>query len=855
MDKDKLFERLIQKALQDKSLQEITNTVENLPLDVVTQWIEEDRDKIQEECIGLIEAVNKRRKQIERQLEDFYASNEVIEIKKELEGYDLSKKEFRKRLLGVEGEIMNKKGELDKEEMLKREKEGLIAVGRANKTDIVKYQDEKKKHEERIKALGSEISNLREKNEKERYECNAEISNFTRLEELLNNEIIKMRPPSLVAEIQLLNDATKEIEDFIINRLKENLTQALNTKIQFQEGDDLPSWFSAWGISEVFNSKYEIPTIQKEKLSSIIENMGGGSIGISGPRGAGKSTLIWSFCREDFPGKLKGRKVLSVGLSAPVKYETRDFTLYVFSSICNLILQTKSTSEKEYQSEKEFKLNLERESESKKYPLEISLFNNLYQLLGKQTLWTASILGYFLISASLIMANFSISQKFLQSSSSSMSNSLIPVQSRDPSKSLSPPTLIDYSNQLGIRPDSLLTWGIVMLFLGVGVPALSQPRNTRDFFQKKSTSDSNEIDESNSSHLETISSNLIEEAQLNLNTIKFQQSFTSGWSGSLKFPALLETSMNKASTLSKLQLTFPEIIYKYKQFIKQIINSQECVLIVGIDELDKLDDEKVQVFLNDIKALFGIENCYYLISVSEDAMSSFERRGIPFRDAFDSTFDTIIRVNYLSIEEAKNFINKRVIGLPRSMFYFIYCLSNGLARDLIRSCRNVIESDRELSSKNVTVKSSSIYGQMIAQDIESKIISIYIEAKKVTMESDAVKFLEVTCQLELAIQNGLSSKILLDTCEILSTKYVSTEITYGKELECLRTEFLAYLYYMTTLFEIFAEGKCLKLLDSTVESISSLSKLVKARQFFAVNVEFACLLISDFRKGQKLETI
>ena len=41
--------------------------------------------------------------------------------------------------------------------------------------------------------------------------------------------------------------------------------------------------------------------------------------------------------------------------------------------------------------------------------------------------------------------------------------------------------------------------------------------------------------------------------------------------------------------------------------------------------------EDAQQFLNEIKVLFGIEHCFYLLSVSESAMSSFERPGLPFR--------------------------------------------------------------------------------------------------------------------------------------------------------------------------------------------------------------------------------
>jgi hypothetical protein len=308
-------------------------------------------------------------------------------------------------------------------------------------------------------------------------------------------------------------------------------------------------------------------------------------------------------------------------------------------------------------------------------------------------------------------------------------------------------------------------------------------------------------------------------------------------------------------------MTFPEIIHEYKKFVKDFLKSTTSTLIIGIDELDKLDADKVHIFLNDIKSLFGIENCFYLISVSEDAMSSFERRGIPFRDVFDSTFDTIIHIDYLALEEARNLIDKRVLGLPQSMFYFIYCFSSGLARDLIRSCRSLLEGvDINNAESFHEISASDLYKQAISRDIAAKLRSIYIEAKKVTVESSASDFLKATRQLEYLIAEGLSSKALLEVCKTLQNKDTNADPTKkddfnGTGLENLKIELTTYLYYMTTLFEIFVEKSCSSILNGSNESLAYLSHLTKARQFFTINPAFSCLLISDFRKTQHLESI
>jgi hypothetical protein len=50
--------------------------------------------------------------------------------------------------------------------------------------------------------------------------------------------------------------------------------------------------------------------------------------------------------------------------------------------------------------------------------------------------------------------------------------------------------------------------------------------------------------------------------------------------------------------------------------------------VIGIDEVDKIEDPaEARAFFNQIKGLFGDASCLFLISISDDAMAAFERRG------------------------------------------------------------------------------------------------------------------------------------------------------------------------------------------------------------------------------------
>src|SRR5205823_2694046 len=93
------------------------------------------------------------------------------------------------------------------------------------------------------------------------------------------------------------------------------------------------------GLSEVVNSVNEVPTAVYRDLLQTFENLPGASIGISGPRGVGKSTLLWSLCGAN--RKVDGRETIAVYVAAPVEYETRDFLLHIFSCVCRQVLKTK----------------------------------------------------------------------------------------------------------------------------------------------------------------------------------------------------------------------------------------------------------------------------------------------------------------------------------------------------------------------------------------------------------------------------------------------------------------------------------------------------------------------------------
>jgi hypothetical protein len=87
------------------------------------------------------------------------------------------------------------------------------------------------------------------------------------------------------------------------------------------------------GLAEVDDLKREVPTEAKRRLLEKMKRMPGGTVGLAGTRGAGKTTLMRSVCAEPST-RDKPEPPLALVVDAPVRYDARDFILYLFARIC-----------------------------------------------------------------------------------------------------------------------------------------------------------------------------------------------------------------------------------------------------------------------------------------------------------------------------------------------------------------------------------------------------------------------------------------------------------------------------------------------------------------------------------------
>lgn len=674
----------------------------------------------------------------------------------------------------------------------------------------------------------------------------------------ITDELDKKREEIGIKELkERYDEANAVVQRAVHKEILRELRLAINTHLK-PSYETFLSVISAPGLAEVFNPAYEheISTESKGQLLRRIKNMAGGSIGIAGPRGAGKTTLLRSirFSSEELQ---PGRPTLSVLIPAPVEYSARDFILLIFSEICSRVLELEKVK---------VRTPWASLNEMQQSSVENHSATHLFHLLGMKSIRVctliAIIVGLIFVTTSIVLVNVLSTSTDTSTSSTSIQQSNTPTSSQSTS---TPPSsnhldiLTTYLTALEIEPSTLFPWGLFLV--GCGSTILLINRNAqKELLEKdkqKQREENQERFEKEEKRKESEKKPLVTQARGWLDNIRFQQSYSSGWSGSLQLPLALGGAINSAVSLAQNQLSLPEIIEEYRHFLEVV--TAKYTVVIAIDEMDKLEsDEKAERFLNEIKVLFGLPYCFYLISVSESAMSSFERRGLPFRDVFDSSFDGIISVDYLNFQSADLLLKKRVIGLPVPFVALCYCLSGGLARDLIRRCRDLLERVQTTPTENTLAK---LCHHLIASDIQMILHASVIAAKKKLPAAELDQFFEIVKQLEEEIAGAsISLKSIAyllhntknDVTQDIKKYKVNSKV--DDKISISKNELGTYLYYAVTILEYFTSK-----VDSdawkAIKGFNDFNRLARIRQYFGISLHGACKMISEFREGQGWEFV
>jgi hypothetical protein len=589
------------------------------------------------------------------------------------------------------------------------------------------------------------------------------------------------------------------------------------------------------GLSETYDSTYQVPTGTATELDGLIDRLDGASIGVAGPRGSGKSTLIRGYCNSREPAlpvnsepglrtlldEVSRQDAASGDLrcmvSAPVDYAASEFVLHLFAAFCRSVIQRFDTA--------------------------------VSSLPGK----SAVDLLYSFISG--------VEQSF-RGISSYLILWVAPAA-----------LLLHWQSPIAelLRIPGAWTYysGIAVAVLGAVRLARAPARAARRVRAAALVRNAGDNGKA-----------LAAAARRHLTDVRYLQTSTSGWFGSLAFPGGAGGQYSRAIAQAEQPLSYPEIVAEFRAFARDVaaeLHRRGARVFVGIDELDKIGaPEQAERFLNEIKGIFGIPHLYFMVSVSDDALTSFERRGLPLRDAFDSSFDEIIHVGPLSYTESRRLLYRRVIGLTEPYVALCHCLAGGLARDLIRAARQVGRAS-ETSADGSPLATAGL--DRLDDNRPAAFRPPHDEAPHRARTLSAICAAVVRDELRRkarAVTHAAISAAPSQGQELHDTlNYIAHHIAVGEpaikivdfvghpaagepdSVTRLRLDFATYAYYCATLQEVFTDQldpERLVKATGTSSAQGSFDSLAEAREAFTIDTQLAWRSITQFRQAWSLET-
>jgi hypothetical protein len=636
------------------------------------------------------------------------------------------------------------------------------------------------------------------------------------------------------------------------------------------------------GLDQLLPEEFELKSSATSRVDRYLNGMTTASIGIAGPRGAGKTTLLSWYCR---PRRASASGGLSLLVTAPVKYEARDYLLYILIVLCRSIIATSG------------KARLLARRRAREDP---------------QSTWMRGTILRVLVTG-LGVAGCFVALLFF-------ADRVLPSVILPPTIALAPNLVITIPGTLTaalpLIAYTLITWLILAVFrrrvvdplllaIRVGMPLYrsialrasratalleiaiaagfvlvsyrayrGEPLPTQEqlislaaallavvgiyVFGRQSKLDGFDTRSDDMFRVRRLygGSNLSEvdpvvlEAVRKLDRAEYQQQLSSsaadkyGISASFGISVSAETTLTAGETRTAVAWTRPELVHEIRDLLGSYAASHGRV-VVGIDELDKIATRaEASTFIDDIKGIFGVPRCYFLVSVSEDALSDFERRGLPLRTAFDSAFDEVISVDYLTIDESRDLLRTRLIGLPLRFIALCHALSGGLPRDLLRVARRLFELDlpisladaaNELVTEELARKSRLLAGGLAAVSLQPWTKPIIAWTDSVQNRSGSTALTWAAEQLATHIREGGEAVAAAGDVD-------------DKSALRLSIEFGVFSYLCATVVEVCCATDSGRLASEPATVINALDGLAAARQGLAAHPELARVRVDEVRR-------
>ncbi|MFI7340096.1 NACHT domain-containing protein [Streptomyces sp. NPDC050085] len=354
-----------------------------------------------------------------------------------------------------------------------------------------------------------------------------------------------------------------------------------------------------------------LATDAAEQTAYLLRELESASIGVSGARGAGKSSLMQRFCAPDAG---RAAEDLLVLVPAPTSYDPREFLIHLFAEVCRKVTGADSGADGRPGPEPgQRAVRLQRAGAALAVVAGgviafcAGLWPDLSDVLGR--IWT-------------------VSPRWLW-----------------------------------------LAGGLLLVAVGFGwARVVSRRSATRGHRYAEGRADA--------------------AARGHLRMLHYQLTVLRSRTAQLAVPGGLQLAEGAQVQHTEQVLAYPELVARFRSLLDLVALERRPLggrVVIGIDELDKLGDaQEAERFLNDLKVIFGIRGCHFLVAVSEDALTAFGRSVLDVRTTFDSAFDRVVAVRPLGVDQARALLELRGVWLPEPYLWLCQILSGGLPRDLLR---------------------------------------------------------------------------------------------------------------------------------------------------------------------------
>jgi len=304
-------------------------------------------------------------------------------------------------------------------------------------------------------------------------------------------------------------------------------------------------------------------------------------------------------------------------------------------------------------------------------------------------------------------------------------------------------------------------------------------------------------------------------------------------------------------------------------------------LVIGIDQMDQIHDAKAaRRFLDELSAEFGVPNCVYLLAVSPKTMAAVDQRTVPLKTSSGGLFDEMIWVEPFGFLKSRELLNSRVVGLRPTLIALCYVLSGGLPRELLRVARLIVRAVPPTQKATGDVDAVNIE-HVVEAVIKDEVTALKHRALASTAGHDVHETLGLLEQqltddgwpwdtMEPDPRSVVGS-ILEHVQEPVASPPLPAQRAADDETKDaafaaeICNNLIAGLYYLFTVRELFLQDR--KLIERLITATTAveegrkatsgrpciLSDLARARVALGVGPDLAADLVSAARKAMKFE--